>query len=148
MALYGPIVLIEDDENDADVIITAIKDLGIPNQIDYFRSAQESYEYLKTTKLKPLVLFSDIRMPGLDGLTLLKRIHADEYLRLKAVPFIFLTGIVTQAVIDEAFNIGIQGIYSKPSDYVKLRDLVRIIVTYWIHSEHPSTAYSDRSTQP
>ena len=147
MALRGPILLIEDDENDADVITTAIKELGIPNEVRLFPKAQAAHQYLLETTDKPLVLLCDVRMPGQDGLSLLRQIQANGYLRLKAVPFVFLSGVVMPDVIDEAFNIGVQGFYVKPSSYVALKDIIRTIVTYWMGSAHPSTRYSDLHEQ-
>ena len=142
MAVRGPILLIEDDENDADAIKTAIKELGVPNELIIFSTAKQAHQYLADTADKPLLLLCDVRMPGLDGLSLLRQIQADERLRVKAIPFIFLTGIASQDVVDEAFNIGIQGFYKKPGSYTALKDVARTIITYWTSSLHPSARLS------
>src|SRR6476660_9230099 len=104
MPLRGPILLIEDDHNDADVIKAAISELGVENEVKSFYGAQEAFEYLMFTKDKPLVILCDVRMLGLDGLAFLKNIHSNDYLRKKAIPFIFFTGIATQEIVNKAYE--------------------------------------------
>lgn len=139
MALQGPVIVIEDDSNDADVIAAAIQDLKIPNALLHFGSGPEALEYLMTTNDKPLVILSDIRMPGMDGLSLLRRIQATEFLRRKAIPFVFFTGIANRRLIDEAYDIGVQGFFKKADNYIGLRDQIYAILAYWTRCLHPNT---------
>lgn len=143
MALNGPIVLIEDDETDADVIMTAIRELKAPNPLMHFHTAAEALEYLRTTADCPMMLLCDVRMPGIDGLSMLRQIQISDFLRVKAIPFIFLSAIDAQEVIDEAYNLGLQGFYVKPTTYIALKDMIQTIIVYWLESRHPSKRYSD-----
>jgi CheY-like chemotaxis protein len=138
MALRGPVVVIEDDTNDADVIAAAIAELRIPNELRHFGSAPDALEYLMTTREKPLVILSDIRMPGMDGLALLRHIWNTDFLRQKSIPFVFFTGLATRQLVTEAYEMGVQGFFKKADNYVELRDQMYAILAYWARSLHPN----------
>jgi CheY-like chemotaxis protein len=144
MALPGPILIIEDDSNDADVMATAIRELGIKNEVKIFYSAQEALEYLTNTTDKPFVILSDIRMPGLDGYSFLKSIKENDYLRKKAIPFLFFTGIVSSQIVDSAYELGIQGYYKKAGNYTGIKDQLLSILIYWNQCIHPNIFEKER----
>lgn len=134
----GPIILIEDDANDASVIAAAIKDLGIPNEIKILDGAQAGYDYLCTTTDSPYVIMCDIRMPGIDGLAFRKMIINDEYLRKKSIPFVFLTGMVSQEVINAAYQLDVQGFFPKAAGYERMKEQLLCIFMYWKQCLHPN----------
>ena len=138
MALRGPVVVIDDDSNDADVIAAAIAELKIPNAIHHFHSATEALDYLMVTEEKPLVILSDIRMPGMDGLALLRHIQSTEFLRRKAIPFVFFTGIATRQIVNESYELDVQGFFKKADNYIELRDQIYSILSYWTRCLHPN----------
>lgn len=140
MALIGPILLIEDDDNDADVIATAIKELGVKNELKRFNLAQEAIDYLMITKDKPFVILCDIRMPILDGMAMLKHISKTEYLRKKAIPFLFFSEIASQHFINEAYDIGVQGFFKKESTYTAIKQQILSILIYWEKCLHPNSS--------
>jgi CheY-like chemotaxis protein len=139
MALNGPILIVEDDYNDADVVATAIAELGISNELKKFDRAQKAIDYLMVTTDKPLAILCDIRMPELDGLAMLKHIFNTEYLRKKAIPFVFLTEIATKEIVNEAYDIGVQGFFKKQSSYSALKDQLLSIFVYWKKCLHPNS---------
>ena len=137
MALKGPIIIIEDDENDAEVIVGAIQEIGVTNKIKVFHQAAEAYGYLMQTNDKPLVIISDIRMSTLNGLSFRKQIMDTPFLCEKAIPFVFLTAMVSQEIINEAYTLNIQGFFKKPASYKQLKDELLYILLYWQHAQHP-----------
>ena len=137
MAVYGPVLIVEDDANDAEVIQAAISSFGIKNELKIFHSAPDAYRYLMDTDDKPMVILCDVHMPVLDGLAFLKQIQANEYLRCKAIPFIFYTGLESQKLINDAFEIGIQGYYVKAHHFEKIKEQLYGILAYWNNSCHP-----------
>lgn len=139
MPIKGPILLIEDDGNDAEVITAAIADLKFSNDVIHFLNSREALAFLMETKEQPLVIISDIRMPGLDGLSLLRHIQSTEYLKMKAIPFVYMTGVVTRAIVNEAYSIGVQGFYGKPHVYEELKEQLYFILHYWARCIHPNS---------
>src|SRR4051812_20587707 len=111
MSRAQPIIVIDDDTNDVEVMEAAIQEIGVQNEVKKFQNAQSAYDYLCVTTDQPLIILSDIHMPGMDGLSLLKKIQKSDYLRKKAIPFVMFTGLASQQLVDEAFFNGVQGYY-------------------------------------
>lgn len=137
MALRGPILIIEDDESDAEVMVAAIKEIGVTNNIKVFHRADEAYRYLMATADKPFVILCDIRMGTLNGLSFRKKIIETPYLVEKAIPFIFFSVLAAQEIVNEAYMLNIQGFFKKPAGFKQLKDELLYILLYWQHAQHP-----------
>lgn len=138
MALTGPIILVEDDKNDIETITQAIRELKIENEVLVFEQANEAYDYLLVTSDRPFLILCDIRMPVLDGLSFRKNICKNPELRKKSIPFIFLTGIVSVNIVNEAYDLDVQGFYQKAGTYERLKEQLLTICIYWKHCLHPN----------
>lgn len=140
MPLNGPILIVENDEYDNEVLIQALKDIGVENEAKCFEGAQPMLTYLKETTDKPFVILCDIDMPGMNGLELRKAINDDDYLRRKSIPFIFYTGMVSSQIVDEAYDLTVQGFIEKPSEYRDLQKQLQVIIGYWKENLHPNSS--------
>lgn len=138
MSLKGPIVSIDDDEDDQYLIGQTLKELNIPNKILFFGNGQEALHYLETTTEQPFLILCDVNMPIMNGLELRFRINASEYLRQKSIPFIYLTTAANTQLIRTAYDSAVQGFYKKASDYIGMRYQIRLIVEYWQSCLHPN----------
>jgi CheY-like chemotaxis protein len=83
----GPIVIVDDDEDDREIYTDAIKTIGIPNEIRFFNSAQAALDYLYTTTEQPFIILSDVNMPGMTGIQFRGKIQQDDYLSSKGILF-------------------------------------------------------------
>ena len=139
MAINGPIILVEDDQNDTEAITEAIREVGVKNKVIAFANADVAFDYLLTMQEQPFFILCDIRMPVLDGLSFRRRIIQNQFLKKKSIPFIFLTSLVSQAVIDIAFiEMDVQGFYQKERTFESLKTQLLTICMYWKHSLHPN----------
>lgn len=138
MALNGPIVLVEDDANDAEVVTQAVKEIGVKNKVVAFARAEEAYGYLTTTQEQPFFILCDIRMPVLDGLSFRDRINKNPFLKRKSIPYIFFTGLVSQDIINSAYDMEVQGFYKKEPSFEGLKEQLLTICMYWEKSLHPN----------
>lgn len=139
MSLRGPIISIEDDEDDQFLIQEVLQELDVPNQLLFFSNGQAALHYLETTPDKPFIVLCDINMPLMNGLELRKRINESEYLRQKAIPFVYLTTAATAELVREAYNATVQGYYRKATDYAGLKQQIKLIVEYWQSCLHPNS---------
>ena len=139
MALQGPIIIIDDDHNDVEVVSMAIREIGIPNEIKAIYDAQEAYDYLLVTQERPFIILCDIRMPILNGLALRKNIMNNEFLRRKSIPFVFYTGLVSQEIVNEAYELEVQGFYEKAKSYEGVKNQLLCMLMYWKNCLHPNT---------
>lgn len=141
MALQGPIISIEDDEDDQQLIEMAVNQLAIPNQLRFFQNGQEALDYLRTTQEQPFLILCDVNMPVMNGLELRKVINEEEYLRRKSIPFVFLTTAANQHTVQFAYDETVQGFYKKASRFEGLKEQVQLIVNYWRSCIHPNSRF-------
>lgn len=141
MSLKGPIISIEDDEDDQYLIERILTDLAIPNEIRFFQNGQAALQYLEATPEQPFLILCDINMPVMNGIELRRRITGSEYLKKKAIPFIFLTTASNQELVQIAYDETVQGFYKKSTDFVDFREQIRLIVKYWQSCLHPNSQF-------
>ena len=127
----GPIIIIEDDLEDQEMMAEVFKEFDLKNEILFFAEPDKALEYLTSTDVEPFILFSDINMPKLSGMELRDKIHENEDLRLKSIPYLFFSTSAEQKHVVDAYSKSIQGFFVKPSSCGELRDILQTIVSYW-----------------
>lgn len=127
----GPIVIIEDDADDQELLGLVFNELGYKTKIIYFVDGEEALAYLVDTDTKPFIIFSDINMPKLSGMELREKVHNNEDLRLKSIPYLFFTTSAEQRFVIEAYSKSVQGFFIKPSTHADLKRVIKNIVEYW-----------------
>jgi CheY-like chemotaxis protein len=137
MAKIGPIILIEDDPDDQELMEEVFKSLGVENQLKFFYSSMDAYSYLRTTEEKPFLILSDINLPQMSGLELKIKLNENEKIRRKSIPFIFLTTTSSHTAILQAYENLAQGFFTKPQDMESLKNMIEMIITYWKVCNHP-----------
>ncbi|GGH21175.1 response regulator [Dyadobacter endophyticus] len=138
MSLIGPIVIIDDDVDDRDMIGAMLDELAIINPCRYFENGQAALDYLLNTAESPLLILCDINMPVMNGLELRDQIDADPYLKKKSIPFIFLTTSDSPILVRRAYSGNIQGYFKKFHSFQEGRDRLRLIINYWKYCLHPN----------
>jgi len=102
--------LVEDNPDNADLIIDLLSDLY---QITHFNNGQDALDYLnKPENDNPEIMLIDISMPGMDGMTLLKKIRDGNI--LEGVPAIALTAHAMKHDRERFLSAGFDGYISKP----------------------------------
>jgi CheY-like chemotaxis protein len=138
MNIRRPIIIVDDDPADYDVIRSCISDLSPLSETRWFRNGQEALDYLLRTEEQPFIILADIMMPVLNGLELLQRINADPFLVEKSIPFVFLTKVLSPKIVREAYQMHTQGFFEKPDSYERLQTLIDCVLGYWSHAKHPN----------
>lgn len=134
----GPIVIIEDDMDDQDILSEIFKELNYKNELVFFGDGVQALEYLTHIDIEPFLVLSDINMPKLNGMELYEKIHNNEDLRLKSIPYLFFSTSAEQQHVINAYSKSIQGFFIKPSNYDKLKKMIVKIVEYWQECESPN----------
>ena len=132
----GPIVILEDDKDDQEVYAEVIREIGITNDFRFFDNATDVLKYLTTTEEQPFILISDINMPQMTGLELMKKIQEDPYLTSKGIPFVFLSTDASKVSIRHAHALSVQGYFQKPNNLNDLKGLFQALFTYWQLCRH------------
>lgn len=135
----GPIILVEDDVDDQEFITDALQMLAIKNQIKIFDNGQKALDYLKTTEQQPFIILSDVNLPIMNGLQLKSEIQQTEYLRTKAIPFVFLSTSADSKAVYDAFELNVQGFFVKENTYDGIQQQLKQIIDYWKNCKHPNS---------
>ena len=120
----GPIIIIEDDIDDQDILADIFKELNYSNKLIFFGDSVKALEYLTDTDIEPFLVLSDINMPKLNGMELREKVHNNEDLRLKSIPYLFFSTSAEQKHVIDAYSRSIQGFFVKPSSYDKLKQII------------------------
>ena len=134
----GPIIIIEDDLDDQYILTDVLKELNYKNEVIFFGDSVKALEYLTHTDIEPFLVLSDINMPKLNGIELREKVHNNEDLRLKSIPYLFFSTSAEQKHVIDAYSRSIQGFFIKPTSYEKLKNTMRKIVEYWQECESPN----------
>ena len=134
----GPIIIIEDDSDDQENLADIFKELNYSNELIFFGDSLLALEYLTDTDIEPFLVMSDINMPKLNGMELREKIHNNEDLRMKSIPYLFFSTSAEQSHVIDAYSRSIQGFFVKPTRYEKLKEIIVKIVEYWRECESPN----------
>ena len=134
----GPIVVIEDDQDDQEVLKAVFSELNYPNKVVFFADGDIALEYLLTFPEQPFLILSDINLPKLDGFQLREKVHNNEQLRLKCIPYLFFTTSVDQRNVIDAYSKSVQGFFTKPASYNEILRLMKNIIEYWKDCHSPN----------
>jgi CheY-like chemotaxis protein len=140
MSKQGPIVLIDDDPDECEVIGEAFKSEKIFNELKCFHDGQAALDYLASTDDQPFLILTDINMPRLGGIELREIIEGDPHLKEKSIPFIFLTTTASAPAIKKAYEMSVQGFFEKPSRLKEIQRTLRVICDYWTMCKHPKSS--------
>ena len=134
----GPVVVIEDDEDDQEMLNEIFMRLNYNNAIVFFKDGNEALEYLNNTDIIPFLILSDINMPKINGLELRSKVHTNEQLHLKCIPYLFFTTSANKKSVIDAYAMVVQGFFVKPTSYQKLESTISKIMEYWKECIAPS----------
>jgi CheY-like chemotaxis protein len=137
MPKSGPIIIVEDDHDDQDLLQEVFQELKIPNLLRIFNSCIEAFNYLLTTIENPFLIISDINLPAMNGLELKEKINQNDRLRRKNIPFVFLSTTSDKTTITKAYDSLAQGYFIKPTKLSDIKEIILKIVDYWKFSSRP-----------
>ncbi len=136
----APILLIEDDDVDVEIVKRAFKRCEIKNQLyvtcngeDGLNFLSHNGKYSNEINPRPGVILLDINMPIMNGIEFLKVIKNDD--DFKSIPVVVLTTSGQPSDVNESFELGVAGYFIKSLEFDEFTDAVSTISTYWTLSE-------------
>jgi CheY-like chemotaxis protein len=136
----GQIIIIEDDHDDQQILKEIFQELGVTNSLVFLEDGDAAYNYLMSMPEKPFLIICDINLPKVNGVELKQKIDTTDYLRRKAVPFVFLTTSDEEATVDDAYRVtNLQGYFKKASSMQEIKQRVKLILDYWTEAVHPKS---------
>lgn len=123
------ILVAEDDDGHAELIVEQLRDAGLANPVIRFQNGKELLDHLEgnsaagSTGLGPCLVLLDIRMPVMDGVEALKAIKSRPALR--TIPVIMLTTTDDPREVEECYREGCNLYITKPLDFAKFSETLK-----------------------
>ena len=134
----GPVIVIEDDLDDQELLQVVFKKLGYVNEILFYADGQAALDYLNKTEVIPFIILSDINLPKLDGFALRSKIKMDAKLQLKCIPYLFFSTASSQRAVVDAYSLSVQGFFIKQNTVAELEKTISVIMEYWERCVSPN----------
>lgn len=138
MSKSGPIIVIDDDQEDQLIMNEVFRHLNYPNRVIFFSEGNTAVEYLNTTDERPFIILSDINMPGMNGFEIRNKICENDRLSAKCIPYLFFTTSADKKAVAQAYDMSVQGFFIKPATMSELESTLKKIIEYWGESFAPS----------
>jgi len=131
------ILIVEDNPNDLELALHALKKNNLANPIHVARDGAEALDYLfdAGTVGKPKVILLDLKLPKVNGLEVLKRIKSDP--RTQMIPVVVLTSSREERDIIDSYRLGVNSYITKPVDFEQFAEVVRQLGLYWLLLNQP-----------
>lgn len=132
------IMLVEDNPQDLELTLRALRKANVSNQIQVARDGAEALEYIfcqgayadRRIEDTPKVILLDLKLPKIDGLEVLKKIKGDS--RTSAIPVVVLTSSKEQRDVVESYRLGVNSYIVKPVDFERFASAVGELGLYWL----------------
>jgi len=132
------ILLVEDNPDDEELTLRALKRNNIQNEVVVTRDGVEALDYLfgtgsyadRDTTVLPSLTLLDLKLPKVDGLEVLKRIRAND--QTKFLPIVILTSSKEDQDRIDGYTLGANSYIRKPVDFSQFIDAVRQLGLYWL----------------
>ena len=137
------ILLVEDNPEDRELALRALRKANLANHIEVARDGAEALEFIfcegpysaRTIEDTPKVILLDLKLPKVDGLEVLKRVKGDA--RTRAIPVVVLTSSKEQNDVVESYNLGANSYIVKPVNFERFVDAVQLLGMYWLLLNQP-----------
>jgi two-component system, response regulator len=130
------ILLVEDNPDDEELAIRALKKNNIPNAVVVARDGVQALDYLFGTgssadaAVLPQVILLDLNLPKLNGLDVLRRIRAEQ--RTRFLPVVVLTSSKEDEDILNSYSLGANSYVRKPVDFAQFIEAVKTLGQFWL----------------
>ncbi len=132
------ILIVEDNQEDAELTIRALKKHHLANNIVHLGDGAEALDFIygqgiysgRDINQIPKVILIDLKMPKVSGLEVLKAIKSDP--RIKMIPVVILTSSAEDPDIKEAYELGANSYIVKPVDFNVFFKTVSELGLYWL----------------
>ena len=137
------ILLVEDNPDDEELTLHALKKVNLVNRINVVRDGAEALDFIFCTgtcaqrliENMPKLIFLDLKLPKVDGLEVLQRIKADP--RTRMIPVVMLTSSREERDIVESYQMGVNSYIVKPVDFEQFVQSIGQVGLYWALINEP-----------
>jgi CheY-like chemotaxis protein len=136
------VMLVEDNPNDVELTLTALREAHLANEIVVKNDGEQALDYLLRrgsdagrVGAQPAVILMDLKMPKVDGHEVLRQIRADQELRL--IPVVVLTSSREEKDLYESYDNGANAYVVKPVDFDEFITAISKLGVFWALLNEP-----------
>jgi len=139
MTLYdSEILIIEDNPNDAELMLRSLKKNNLVNKITVIEDGADALDFIfckgkynsRDCSKQPTVIFLDLKLPKVDGLELLKKIKSDK--KTNKIPVIVVSSSDQDPDIRSAYELGANSYVVKPVEFKDFVEKISQLGLYWL----------------
>lgn len=132
------ILLVEDNPNDAELTLRALRTNNFTNKIVHAKDGAEALDFIfgqngyagREVENTPKVILLDLKLPKVDGLEVLERIKIDP--RTKTIPVVVLTSSREDIDLQKCYELGVNSYIVKPVEFEGFVKAVTDLGFYWL----------------
>lgn len=143
MSAHGhTILLVEDNDDDVELTVHAFRKSSVDSHIIVAHDGEEALDYLfgqpasDGEQVLPAVMLLDLKLPGISGLDVLRRVRSTDQTR--RMPVVILTTSDDENDIIDGYNLGVNSYIQKPVDFRDFSGVVDQLGLYWLTVNTPS----------
>jgi CheY-like chemotaxis protein len=143
------ILLVEDSQRDAELILNALDANQFANEVVHLRDGAEALDYLYRRGLfaarsdeQPALMLLDLKLPKVDGLEVLRQIKGDP--ALKMIPVVMMTSSRQEQDLVSSYQLGVNAYVVKPLKFQDFVEAVKQVGVFWaLVNEAPTIVRGD-----
>jgi CheY-like chemotaxis protein len=132
------ILLVEDNLDDVELTLRALKKKNIRNEVVVVNDGAEALDFLFGTgkytnrdlTSMPTVILLDLKLPKIDGLEVLRRLRENSLTKL--LPVVILTSSKEEKDVINGYSLGVNSYVQKPVDFNQFAEAVSHLGLYWL----------------
>lgn len=132
------ILLVEDNPQDAELTVRALKKHKLANRLVVVKDGAEALDFIfcrgryaeRDIASPPKVVLLDLKLPKLNGLEVLREIRADQ--RARSIPVVMVTSSREDPDIKTAYNLGANSYVVKPVEFDAFVEAMSYVGLYWL----------------
>jgi two-component system response regulator len=144
------ILLVEDNQDDVDLALHALRREKLANNIFVVRDGEEALDFIfcrgafahRSFEHPPKLVLLDLKLPKVDGMEVLKQAKGDP--RTKTIPVVIMTSSKEERDLVASYNLGANSYIQKPVDFDQFRETVKTVGLYWLVINQPPAVESSQ----
>jgi two-component system, response regulator len=141
--IQGTILLVEDNEDDADLTVLAFKRANIMNEVVVACDGAVALDMLYgdrpfagTAAEMPILMILDLNLPKVSGLEVLRRVRAEE--RTRHLPVVVLTTSIEDEDVINSYALGANSYVRKPVAFEEFLAATARLGMFWLLTNVPA----------
>ncbi len=131
------ILLVEDNPNDAELALRALKKHNLANKVVWVKDGEEALDFLfhrgahaSAPNTLPRVVLLDLRLPKVDGIEVLKQVRGNP--ETHELPVVVLTSSKEERDVIDTYQLGVNSYVAKPVAFDEFSRVVAELGMYWV----------------